>query len=63
MKIKMRTQMSGPAVNAAAGAVIDMEKAAAYDLIEKGFAEQVEEAVVGPHETAEAPANRRRRRS
>ena len=43
MKIKMLTNMAGPDGVAAPGTVIERPEAAAYDLIERGFAEQVPE--------------------
>lgn len=62
MKIKMRSLMAGPAGVLQPGQVADLDKAQAYDLIERRFADQVEEAVRGPAETADLAANRRQAR-
>lgn len=65
--------MAGPHGSHQAGDVVDLPKAVAYGLCEGGFAQQVddgppllppiEQAVVPVPETADAPANRRRRKS
>lgn len=67
----MRTTMAGPSGTAAAGDVLDLAPAAAYDLIERGYAVQVgaaaapepapEQATAPAPETAEAPPRRRGR--
>lgn len=61
MRVKIRTNMAGPAGAHLAGSIVNLDQAQAYDLIERGFALQVEDAMGGPVETAEAPANRRRK--
>lgn len=62
MRVRMKTIMAGPAGTAGPGDILDLPDAVAYDLIERRFADQVEEAVTGPAETATAPAQRRGKR-
>lgn len=40
MKVTLKTTMAGPAGGGAAGQTIDVPQAQAYDLIERGYAEQ-----------------------
>jgi hypothetical protein len=65
MKVRMKTIFASPVQRCDIGEVIDVPQAQAYDLIERGFAEQVEDHVeravlAGGEETATAPAQRRR---
>jgi hypothetical protein len=43
MKIKLKTQYSGPNGSHAPGSIVDFDQAEAYTMIEGGFAEQVPE--------------------
>ena len=54
MRVRMKSNMAGPNISAGPGAVVDVDKAFAYALIEGGHAEQVEDAaeVVAPVEVA-----------
>lgn len=66
MRIRMKTRIAGPDGAAEPNAVLDLDKARAYDLIERGYAEQlgdeVERAVLPVAETAVGAPNRRRGR-
>lgn len=42
MRIKLRTNMAGPKGTTHAGQVVDLPEGQAYDLIERGFAEQAD---------------------
>lgn len=60
MRVRLKTIMAGPAGTASPGAIVDLDRAEAYALIEGGFAEQLDEAAIAPGgERAELPANRR----
>lgn len=67
MRVRLKSIYAGPRGAYAAGQVADLPTAEAYALCEGGFAEQIEDAVettdVPTPETAEAPANRRRRKA
>jgi hypothetical protein len=62
MRVRMLTRMAGPQGSAEPGAIVDLDRAEAFDMIERGCAEQVEDAIASPGETADAAPNRRRRR-
>jgi hypothetical protein len=62
MKIRMKTILSGPDGHCDAGKITDLPEDRAYDLIERGYAEQVEDAELTAPETAEGAGNRRRRK-
>ena len=53
MLVKLRTNFAGPTIAAGAGQVIDLPDAAAYDLIERGYASQVD-APLSPADQAPA---------
>lgn len=68
MRVRMKSLMAGPAGVAQPGQVIDLAAAEAYDLIERGYAEQVddpaavERAIAPPPESADLPRRRGPRR-
>lgn len=53
----MRTTLAGPSGTAAAGDVLDLPEAAAYDLIERGYAVQLGAVQVGAVHVGAAPAS------
>lgn len=63
MRVRLRTTYASPAGAHAAGSVVDLEKAEAYDLIERGYAAQIEAetATEAVPQRAVAPAQRRPR--
>lgn len=65
MKVRLKTIMAGPTCNHGVGDIADLPQAQAYDLIERGHAEQlepdpqgsarIEAAVAAPAEVAMMP--------
>lgn len=64
MRVRMRTTMAGPSLNAGAGTVVDIDEATAKELIARGYAASLaDKAVVSPVETATATPQRRNKQA